>query len=110
VVYALGAWFVSFVRSHTAQSAVRQATDMAGGTPEATQLAADELRRMPWIMRPGNVEKAVDKAVEKERVKRESVAPLPPPPLPPRRLPPLPTRPRATMPSSLPQNEGDEDN
>ena len=77
VVSALGYWLVSFIRAHTTASAVRQATDMAGATPEATQLAADELHRMPWLMRPGNVGKAVDKAVEKERVLRASLLPLP---------------------------------
>jgi hypothetical protein len=89
VIPALGAWLVSWLRAHTTASAVRQATDMAGGSPEAVQLAADELHRMPWLMRPANVPRAVERAVEKERAVRASKVP-----------PPLP---RDTMPDSLPQ-------
>lgn len=77
VVAALGAWFVAWLRAHTTESAVRQATDMAGSSPEAAQLAADELHRAPWLLRPGNVPRAVGKAVEREREKRASVAPAP---------------------------------
>lgn len=79
VVSALAAYAVSWLRAHTTASAVRQATDFAGGTPEAAQLAADELHRMPWLLRPGNVPKAVGKAVAREQLKRASVAPPPTP-------------------------------
>ncbi len=75
VLAAGSAWLVSWLRAHTTASAVRQAFDLAGGTPEAEQLAADELHRMPRLLRPGNVARAVQRAADRERGKRASVAP-----------------------------------
>lgn len=70
-VVAIGKW----VQGHFAASAARQAVDQHGPDLVAEQAAADELQRIPWALRPGNVIKAATKAVEKQREVRASKAP-----------------------------------
>lgn len=72
---AAAAWAVGWLRAHTAASAVRQAVDQYGDTPMAAAAARSELRRVPRVMRPGNLDTAVTRARNIERIKRVSAPP-----------------------------------
>lgn len=68
VIAAAVPFVVGWLRSHTTQSAVRQAMDAHGDSAIADDAAKAELRRMPAVLRPRNVDKAVKHAVERERL------------------------------------------
>jgi hypothetical protein len=83
LVAAVVAWLgrlklLASVREAMADSAVRQATETHGSDPAAFQAAADELNRIPASMRPKDVPAAVERAVDRERLKRASMAPAEP--------------------------------
>ncbi len=68
------AWAVSWVRSHTAASAVRQAVQAHGDTMDAADAAVAELEQMPRLMRPRHLGAAVQQQRNRQRASKEPPA------------------------------------
>ncbi|HMI91198.1 MAG TPA: hypothetical protein VK509_07530 [Polyangiales bacterium] len=66
---------MSLVRAEVAASAVRQAQQLHVSDAAVFQAATDELHKMSPKVRPKDVAQAVEKAVDKDRVARASLAP-----------------------------------